>query len=158
MKSFPVILRQLRCSRGLSQTALAQAIGVSKNHIAGLEHGKWEPTTNMLRMIAKILGVKIDTLVGMSGRQSPISARKSLKSRPRKGKLDLQQLKDFIEGTCTGQKVFEGVYSLEQFAKDCESMDRPITGDSVELLDCLQDLLDMNWQLLDAMTLVPKRS
>jgi transcriptional regulator with XRE-family HTH domain len=52
-------LRQLRESRGLSQTALASKAGVSREYLWRLEHGRQEPTFGVLEKLAKALRVKV---------------------------------------------------------------------------------------------------
>ncbi|WP_276199033.1 helix-turn-helix domain-containing protein [Chelatococcus sp. XZ-Ab1] len=56
-------VRVLRKHRGLTQAALAEAVGVSQGYIAELEGGRKSGTPETLRALAKALGVPLDVLV-----------------------------------------------------------------------------------------------
>ena len=57
---FGRLLRQWRAQRGLSQTALAEAAGLSRAYIAKLEAGdRASPSMPVLERIAKALGVTV---------------------------------------------------------------------------------------------------
>lgn len=51
-----------RKHRGLTQTTLAETVGVSQAAIAGIEGGKREPSVALLRKMADALGVDMDDL------------------------------------------------------------------------------------------------
>ena len=51
-------IRALREAKGLSQTELAEALGVDQTTISAWENGKAEPTLFNLRRLADLLGVK----------------------------------------------------------------------------------------------------
>ena len=50
-------IRAFRIARGLSQTELADALGLDQTTISAWESGKAEPTLFNLRRLADILGV-----------------------------------------------------------------------------------------------------
>ena len=50
-------IRALREARGMSQTELAEALGVDQTTVSAWETGKAEPTIFNLRRLADILGV-----------------------------------------------------------------------------------------------------
>jgi len=56
-------LKRCRTDQGLSQQALAEKIGVSREYIARLETGKHDPPLSTLEKLAKALGVKIAKLL-----------------------------------------------------------------------------------------------
>jgi transcriptional regulator with XRE-family HTH domain len=56
-------LRQLRDERGLSQRALAEKAGISREYLARLETGRQDPTLSTLEKIAKALKVRVGTIV-----------------------------------------------------------------------------------------------
>lgn len=63
-------LRELRRQAGLSQTKLANRVGVSNGYICDLERGRrGVPTGPILQRIAQALGVSVDTLLG--GKEPP---------------------------------------------------------------------------------------
>ncbi len=64
MEQFPERLRRLRKRRGLSQQALAERCGLSKNMIGRYEHGNRIPNIYTAREIADVFGVTIDYLCG----------------------------------------------------------------------------------------------
>lgn len=47
---------QRRRAAGLTQDALAEQVGLSKNHISNIERGKNLPTTKFLLRISSVLG------------------------------------------------------------------------------------------------------
>ena len=62
-KTFPMRLKQLREAKGLSQAALAEKVGLSREYIARLETGKHDPPLSRVEKLAKALGVPIEKLV-----------------------------------------------------------------------------------------------
>lgn len=71
-KIFARRLVQLRKSKGLTQTQLAEKLGTSRSNIANYEAGvSVEPRDNMKRAIADYFGVTIDYLLGHSDDPSP---------------------------------------------------------------------------------------
>ncbi len=57
MSEFPSILKSLRASRGMTQEALAEAVGVSKSTISMYERGRREPDFQTLDALANVFGV-----------------------------------------------------------------------------------------------------
>ncbi len=66
MSDFASRLKQPRAQRGLSQTELAETVGVHYNHIGRYERGQSKPTAEILTRLAEALGVSGDLL--MEGR------------------------------------------------------------------------------------------
>jgi len=60
---FPEHLAELRRSRGLTQAALAERIGVRPNQLSLYESGRSEPSLGVLRQLAIALSVSCDDLV-----------------------------------------------------------------------------------------------
>ena len=56
-------IAQLRQKMGLSQTALAKALGLSASTIAMYEQGRREPSVTIIVTLARTLGVTIDFLL-----------------------------------------------------------------------------------------------
>lgn len=62
---FPRRLQRLRERRGISQRALSERCGMSKNVISVYESGEVEPTASVIRQLAKELEVSSDYLLGL---------------------------------------------------------------------------------------------
>src|SRR5947209_1263976 len=64
MEDFAKRLERIRTDAGLSQTALAERVGVSQSAISQMESGERRPSFDMVRELAKALGVKPSYLLG----------------------------------------------------------------------------------------------
>lgn len=68
-------LKALRIRRGLTQSQVAELIGVSTVTIARYESGEREPSNDKLIKLAKFFNVSIDYLIGKNGEEE--SAKQS---------------------------------------------------------------------------------
>jgi transcriptional regulator with XRE-family HTH domain len=79
-------LRTLRLRRGLSQEALADALGIHRTYIGGLERGERNVTLRTVERLAEQLGVDADLL--LTAPRTERSARRGagagLSARPRR--------------------------------------------------------------------------
>ncbi len=57
------VFRKLRVQKGMTQTELAQIVGVTRSYVARLENGKVLPNVETLKRIAKALSVSIEDLI-----------------------------------------------------------------------------------------------
>lgn len=71
LMSFPTRLIQLRRQHGLTQQALADAVGVHVNQIKRYEASSAQPTLETLINVAKALHVSLDTLVFEESERGP---------------------------------------------------------------------------------------
>ena len=55
-------LREARRARGLSQTQLAEMVGVSRNTISSIETGQFSPTAKLALVICIALDKKLEDL------------------------------------------------------------------------------------------------
>lgn len=55
-------MKQARTEKGLSQEALAAAVGVSRQTINAIEQGEYNPTIKLCRAICRVLGKTLDEL------------------------------------------------------------------------------------------------
>ena len=55
-------LKAARAAMGLSQQALAELCGVSRQTIVAIEKGDYNPTINRCRQICRVLGKTLDEL------------------------------------------------------------------------------------------------
>lgn len=70
--SFGALLQSARKARGLSQSALAEKLGVNATYISHLEHDRREPSVMLLRLMGRVLDV------------SPVVLFRPLAERPTK--------------------------------------------------------------------------
>lgn len=57
-------IRLARLARGVSQQELARAAGISRQAVAGLEAGQWDPSLRVALAIARALGQSVEELFG----------------------------------------------------------------------------------------------
>ena len=55
-------LKAARTEKDMTQAALAEAVGVSRQTINAIEKGEYNPTINLCRAICKALGKTLDDL------------------------------------------------------------------------------------------------
>ena len=55
-------LKAARAEKDMTQAALAEAVGVSRETINAIEKGEYNPTINLCRAICKALGKTLDDL------------------------------------------------------------------------------------------------
>ncbi len=66
MENFKNRLKAMRADRGISQSALAQAVGVTRAAVNAWELGKGYPNALCLVQLAKYLNVSADYLLGLT--------------------------------------------------------------------------------------------
>ncbi len=76
-------LRQFREEAALSQLALAEEVGVTRQCIIALEQGKWSPNLDLAYRLADVLGTRVETLFPPPGEVQ--DRRKGEKSAGREG-------------------------------------------------------------------------
>ncbi len=55
-------MKAARAEKDMTQAALAEAVGVSRQTINAIEKGEYNPTINLCRAICKALGKTLDEL------------------------------------------------------------------------------------------------
>jgi len=55
-------LKEIRSQRGLSQSQLAETVGVSRNTISSIETGQYSPTAKLALVLCVALDVKFEDL------------------------------------------------------------------------------------------------
>jgi len=53
-------IRKLRKTRGLSQVELAQEVGMNSSHLSRIERGTVQPSTELLKRLARALDASAD--------------------------------------------------------------------------------------------------
>lgn len=56
-------LKKIRSKKNITQTVLAENLGVDKSFISNIENGKTNPTLSTITSIAKALGVSVNDLL-----------------------------------------------------------------------------------------------
>jgi transcriptional regulator with XRE-family HTH domain len=56
-------LKRFREAKGLSQEALAEKAGITREYVNKLEAGRYDPTVGVLKRLATALGVKVGRLL-----------------------------------------------------------------------------------------------
>lgn len=69
-------IRTLRTQKGLSQAALARALGASNNAINYLESGRFLPHVERLVVMAELFDVSLDYLCGVTDDPRPARRRR----------------------------------------------------------------------------------
>lgn len=79
--SFGKTLGRVRRARGMTQTELAQRIGITQSNISHYEKDTFRPNSEMLNRIAQVLDVSTDVLLGRKAPRSeaPVVGRKLLR-------------------------------------------------------------------------------
>ncbi len=57
-------IKAARAERDMTQKALAEAVGVSRQTMNAIEQGDYNPTIRLCRAICKVLGKSLDELFG----------------------------------------------------------------------------------------------
>lgn len=65
----PIVLKNLRKNKGITQQTLADFLQVSKVHVSALETGKKLPNLLMIYRISEVLGVKADETIKMLSKE-----------------------------------------------------------------------------------------
>ncbi len=100
-------IRKKRQSLKITQQELAQAIGMTPQHISAIEQDKWSPSLAILPKLAEVLGVSTDYL--LSGKEGVITdvipAIKADKTLPLKVKRALIALVEEHHESATEKEV-----------------------------------------------------
>lgn len=74
-------LADMRKRKGLSQEALAEKLGVSRQAVSKWERGESSPDTDTLIELSRLYGVSLDVLVGNRQEDTPPSPKKEKKTK-----------------------------------------------------------------------------
>jgi transcriptional regulator with XRE-family HTH domain len=92
--AIPGRLARLRRERGLTQVQLAEAIGISRNLLANYEMGRTHLTDESIILLAQILRVSTDELLGVSRTNTPPDMIPSVRLVRRMQKIQKMPLSD----------------------------------------------------------------
>lgn len=59
-----IAIKVARAEKDMTQKALAEAVGVSRQTINAIEQGEYNPTIKLCRAICRVLGKSLDDLFG----------------------------------------------------------------------------------------------
>lgn len=59
-----ISIKVARAEKDMTQTALAAAVGISRQTMNAIEQGDYNPTLKLCRVICKVLGKSLDELFG----------------------------------------------------------------------------------------------
>ena len=78
--AFPIAIRNLRCSTGLTVDQLAEKIGIEKSELEAMEHdASYEPSIDALRQLGRFYGIPLSALARLAGAETdvPLEVRES---------------------------------------------------------------------------------
>lgn len=103
---FPERLTALRKARGLTQQALADAIGMAVLQIRRYEGGTSQPTLDVIRRLAIALGVSADALVFDPGERGPDDAlRYQFETVSRMSEHEQQLVRELLDALIVKNQV-----------------------------------------------------
>lgn len=151
MKSlFAENLRYLRKQKKLSQTGLAEALGLSRSNIASYEFGGSEPNIKRLLAIGKFFGISLDALLGQNIekamydrriKEKPLPQNKEIKNRLKKVYQNWQEDCDEVKA------IKEGSQQFVQFKQKKWSLSEQ--KELMTLLGEYEKMIELNDFLLD---------
>ncbi len=71
-------LKELRARHGLTQEALAKAIGVSRQTIIAMEKGRYNPSVQVALLLARVLGEPVESIFWLETSPSNAEGERSL--------------------------------------------------------------------------------
>lgn len=97
-------LSYARMQKGMTSRAVAEALSIAPSTYSGYEHGRTEPSLDMLKQICGLLDVSADYLLGLDAKPSAFPVLRI----PREPYADLteenqQRLRDYYELLKLGQ-------------------------------------------------------
>mgnify|MGYP002796106659 CR=1 FL=1 len=113
-------IKEAREHAGMSQKDLAEKIGVAPTTFHGYESGKHDPKSELLVQIARVCGVSVDFLLGLTNEISPTSAETDAGDQRLDGIIEnYHQLNEAGKDTLAGQS--EIMIHMPQYKK-CDSV------------------------------------
>ena len=95
---FGTRLKTLRTQRGMQQSQLGQAVGVSASAVGAYERGQREPTLAVLAALSDALGVPADALLGREAAPAAPAGERSAHIRRATKETDIDLALKFAPG------------------------------------------------------------
>ena len=117
--SFSQSLKKLRLEKGLTQSQLAEALGISKSAISMYECGNREPELDVLEQFADFFGVDLNAL---AGRETLVNEESFEVSEEEAITDDISEVEDAEAVTDDSTSKVEGdeTVSDEETSKSCD--------------------------------------
>lgn len=119
MNAFGEFLYELRKEKGMTQSALAERLGVTNKAVSKWETGEAMPETGLLLPISEIFGVTVDELLNgrRAGGENRAPCGSSAEQDPAEKASEMEQDGSFSEKTTVGENLFtRGKDDEETFA------------------------------------------
>lgn len=87
-------LRELREAKGMTQTAMAEAVGVSRQALHALESGKSVPGVDVALRLAAVLGSSVEEIFSSAANEARVVARLAGPKSPRTQRVTLAKIND----------------------------------------------------------------
>lgn len=129
------LLREARRKRGLSQRALAEAVGVSHTSVARIESGKTQPTLGTLAALLAGADYKPEVRLVNTARPSELLARHKDALLDLARRYGVRSIKVFGSAAQGGDTARSDIDLLVEFEPDVRGLDR------VEFAQAVEDLL-----------------
>ena len=130
VNKFSKNLKFLRKRAGMSQTVLAERLGIKRSNIAAYESKNVEPRLNLLIEIARLLNVDLLSFVqdDLTASEGTVKSFQKLdkpigifNTNSIDNQVDKDKLRSFAENTLKVKKVLEGFKSFYKFKLDTMS-------------------------------------
>ncbi len=146
-------LKFLRRMKGMSQTALAAEIGLSRNNIASYESGIVEPNSKNFLSTCIYFGIDPKDMLEIILSEHPVEVT-SADDRPDTlvGQQLNDQMEQFVIQTNEMTKVLEGyqVFFAMKSDSDTYTNNRELYSTLEDLLELLNSLVRSNWNLIQS--------
>jgi transcriptional regulator with XRE-family HTH domain len=144
-------LKFLRRMRGMSQTELANKLGLSRNNIASYESGMVEPNSiNFLKM-ASYFQVNPQDMLEKVLSENPTDIV-PLEENPQNTieSYITEHMEDFTRQTNSITKILEGYQEFYNMRKDIPKApnEKELFNSMENILELLQTLVSVNWKLI----------
>lgn len=148
-------LRLNRKIRGLSQTALAEQVGVKRNNIASYESGMVEPNARVFLKICHFFDQSPEDMLGNVMEDKPLSSVVEISDDL--GVVDqvlVNQMDQFIAQTNDMAKIYDGYKNFIALREedDLEVSNENLNSTLIDLLELLNKLLKSNWKLIESIS------